>query len=859
MRRARAILKLPTASTVVWSHSSVRKRDSPLEELERPFEREESTHAWSLSRAKSHIGRSPTDLSAAAQSVPMRLSGSTIVPLEGVLAESVIIGREEELALLEQRLGAIVDGGTLAVVLEGDPGIGKTTLFRSAVSSARERGYSVLACRPSAPEVPLSYAGLSDLLEPVGPDVLGALPPPQRRALEIALRLRDVGATPADPGTIAVAFRNVLRELSAAQPLVVAVDDSQWIDSPSAAALEFAARRLEWEPLLLLMTVRRAAGVEPKVDLGRAQLDARLTLLELGPLGLEQLSQLVQRRLGRSLSRPELIRLREASGGNPFYALELARAASAHDSARAGEPLELPETLRELVDRRLAALSTPVRRILEITAAAADPRVALIAAASGGDGDISTGLEEAVASSVIELNGDKVRAAHPLLAAGAYSRMSPPRRRGLHRKLASLMDDPEVRARHLALGTDGPREDVAAAAEDAARLAAARGAPGTAAELCEQAIRLTPRSRTEARAARELALVHNHLASGDLPRAHATLCTLRGELPQGAARAEVLVLLARVETDGARRLELIEEARVEAAGDTKLLSLIHHSRGHEWMFRGDADRALRDLRQALALADECGDAGAIAVAITSLVMAEPSTGQRTPGLLDRALSLEPAAHDPSLIYTLASALALVRLYQGRLDEARTLSEGMLADASAFGHEAGRMNGLRLLAQIEFRAGEWGAADRHATEARELMLQIGPQPVVAYVKAVIDAHLGRVDEATAAALEWISFSERVGSFYGKIQHTGVLGLLEFGLGDADAADRVLRPLVEESVRLGWTIELFFPSGEPIEALVAVGEPELARALLVRFEREAKVGESPLVAAAADRCRGLLLAS
>lgn len=775
------------------------------------------------------------------------------------MAESVIIGREEELALLEQRLGAIVDGGTSAVVLEGDPGIGKTTLFRAGVSSARERGYTVLACRPSAPEVPLAYAGLGDLLEPVGPDVLGALPPPQREALEIALRLRDVGAAPADPGTISVAFRNVLRELSAAQPLLVAVDDAQWIDSPSAAALEFAARRLELEPLLLLMTVRRDAGAEPKVDLERAQLDGRLTRVELGPLGLEQLSQLIQRRLGRSLSRPELIRLREASGGNPFYALELARAASAHDSARAGEPLELPETLRELVDRRLAALSAPVRRILEVTAAAPDPTVALVAAASGGHGDISTALEEAVAAAAIELDGDKVRAAHPLLAAGAYSRVAPPRRKGLHRKLASLVDNPEARARHLALGTDGPREDAAAVAEDAARLAAARGAPGTAAELCEQAIRLTPRSRTEARAARELALVRYHLASGDLSRARATLSTLRGELSQGPARAEVLVLLARIEPVGGPRLELLEEAQAEAAGNTKLLSLIHHLRGSEWMSRGEAHRALRDLRQALALADECGDAGAIAAAITSLVMAEPSTGHATPGLLERALSLEPAPDDPSLIYSVGSALALIRLYQGRLDEARTLSERLLADAAALGNEAGRMQGLRLLAQVDFRAGDWEVADRHAIEARELMLQIGPQPTVTYIKAVIDAHLGRVDEARKAAREWIAYCARVNSFYGRIQHTSVLGLLELGLGNADAADRLFRPLVDELVRSGWAIEVFFPSGEPIDALVAVGELEPARDLVDRFQREGGVFDSHWIAAAAERCRGLVLAA
>lgn len=778
----------------------------------------------------------------------------------------MIIGREEELALLEQRLSALIDGGTAAVVLEGDPGIGKTTLFRSAVSSALERGYFVLSCRPSQSEVRLSYAGLGDLLERVESDVFAALPPPQRHALEIALRLRDARAVASDPRTIALAFRNILRELSAAHPLVVAIDDAQWIDAPSAGVLTFAARRLESEPLLLLIASRREPEDHPRLDLEGAGLDGTLTRLEIPPLSIDELHQLVHRRLGRALSRPDLKRLREASGGNPFYALELASVLPQADAvARSAAPLPLPETLRQLVDRRIDALPAPVRRVIEVAAALSEPTYEQVATASSlGDDEISTALERGVAASVFELDGERIRLAHPLLAGRAYSRMTPPRRRRLHRKLACLVDDPEARARHLALGTDGPKEDVAAAAEEAARLAIVRGAPGSAAELCEQAIALTPRGDRATLQARQLALALYHVASGDRQRARAILGTLRDETSPGPGRAGILLLLARLAPTPDGRLSLIEEAKADAAGDKSLLSSIHQERGETLAALGDARRALRDLRRALALADECGDRSAARTAITNLVMLESSTAHGTPGrfarVFERALSLEPGADDPSLTYDLRAALALVRLYQGDLGEARAMTETLLADAAAVGNEPSQMNAMRIQSLVDFRAGNWHLAAQEATEACELMVQLlgAKAPVLLYAKALIDAHLGRVEEARATAEEGIAISEQLGLFHGRIFHTSILGLIELGLGHGDVADRIFRPLIDEITRLGWAVELHFPSGEPIDALVAVGEYELARDLLDRFEREGRNEDSLWIAAASNRCVGLLLA-
>ena len=139
------------------------------------------------------------------------------------------------ISALEERLDAVSKGETAAAVLEGDPGIGKTTLFQAGLRAAVAREYCVLSFRAAASEVQLSYAALGDLLEDVLPETVAGLPAPQRHALEIALRLREEDTKASDPRTIGLEFLNVVRELARSRPEVVAIDDCQWIDTPTAA------------------------------------------------------------------------------------------------------------------------------------------------------------------------------------------------------------------------------------------------------------------------------------------------------------------------------------------------------------------------------------------------------------------------------------------------------------------------------------------------------------------------------------------------------------------------------------------------------------------------------------------------
>jgi hypothetical protein len=349
-----------------------------------------------------------------------------------------IVGRNEELSLVAAFLEAPAQLPA-ALLLEGEAGIGKSTVWRHGVELARANGFRVVETRPSESETALSFAGLGDLLGDAAAEVLPELPPPQKGALEVALLLRDPGGAPPDPRGISTAFLSALRTLARHRPLLVAVDDLQWLDAPSLAVLEYAGRRLRDEPVALLLT-RRLVGDDAPLTLERA-LGERLRRVALGPLSLGSLHRLLHERLEVALPRPLLRRIHELSGGNPFFALELAR-------AQAGErENQLPETLGTLVRDRLAALPAATQRVLAVAAALARPTVELVDRVAEGGVDALGAAEQA---HVIELRAGGIQFAHPLLASGAYLGMEAPERRAIHARLAELVQDPEEGARHLA-------------------------------------------------------------------------------------------------------------------------------------------------------------------------------------------------------------------------------------------------------------------------------------------------------------------------------------------------------------------------------------------------------------------------
>ncbi|HEX5149370.1 MAG TPA: ATP-binding protein, partial [Candidatus Limnocylindrales bacterium] len=308
-----------------------------------------------------------------------------------------LIGREAELSEIEAFLDRPVDG-LRVMVLKGEPGIGKSTIWQAGVAAARERAFRVLTSRPAETEQTLPYVVLGDLFAGVETGALEELEAPRRRAFEAAL-LRTEADLPVDPRAIGVAIHTLLPILSRPTGLVLAIDDDQWMDASSRATLEFALRRANDQPILLLVARRIDGGptraFEDAIDAPDVE------RLRVGALSVGAIQLLLRSRLGVTFPRPTLMRLHEASGGNPFFALELARARSRDPSLDLIAPLAVPPSLERLVATRLETLALPTREALLLIAAHGRMPVGLLKALGVAE-DV---LEPAVTAQVIETAG----------------------------------------------------------------------------------------------------------------------------------------------------------------------------------------------------------------------------------------------------------------------------------------------------------------------------------------------------------------------------------------------------------------------------------------------------------------------
>lgn len=295
---------------------------------------------------------------------------------------AVVIGRAAELEAIEHFLAALASGPA-ALVFEGEPGIGKTTLVKAGVEAANRQGARVLSCAPSSPETRLSYAALADLFRELDEAALGGLPPPQRDALDAALLRSAPGTTDVDGRAVATAVLSVVEGLAQERAVVVAIDDVQWLDPPSARVVEFCARRLAGRVGLIASRRAGAEGAWVKA-LTRLRERDRERVHAVAGFDIGDLARVLDERAERRLERRVLARVHEVSGGNPFYALELARAAPADGPLPPALPL--PASLEEIVATRMAGLGEEVEGVLLAVAALADPSVELLERALGPAG-----------------------------------------------------------------------------------------------------------------------------------------------------------------------------------------------------------------------------------------------------------------------------------------------------------------------------------------------------------------------------------------------------------------------------------------------------------------------------------------
>jgi DNA-binding CsgD family transcriptional regulator len=768
-----------------------------------------------------------------------------------------MIGREEELGSIDAFLDRLEDGPA-ALVLAGEPGIGKTILWEAGVARAGKRACRVLSCRGVEAEASFAFAGLSELVAGVLDEAAPALASPRRRALEVALLLAEPGEAAPEALAIGLAFLDVLRVLADPGPVLVAVDDLQWLDVSSAAVLQVALKRLRDERVGLLATVREPDDARPP-ELERLLPEERLERLRLAPLSLGALHHLLRGRLGTDLPRPELTRLHQAAGGNPFFALELGRELVRADTGRgARQSLRVPRSLQELLGGRLARLPAETRDVLVYASALARPTVELLTAACGEAALVGEALDDAVHASVVELDGPGLRFAHPLLASISYEQAPPSRRADVHRALADAVTDPEERARHLALATGGRDAELAAELEAAAEQAAARGAPAAAAELAELGAERTPGDPSTTRRRWSQAAAYHH-RSGDVERAGAILDRLLEQAPPGPGRAETLLALVSIwRADVPGQMALCDEALAEAGDDDALCARILAFRAWIHLLTPDAHAALADTRAALERAQRVGDPVLLATVISRVGQAEMWRAEVTPGLLERGAEIERSS---GLAFDYRSSptvyLARMHMRMGRLDDARGLLEGLEGVSAARGDEGTRLVTHWYVAMLEWTAGRWQRALAHASEAYD------PGPGwtgwPGRVTALIQADLGLVEEARATAEVARAYSARYGNRHFVTLIDGVLGRLELSLGNLQSAADGLRDLPERLRATGFDDPTQPVWADTIEALLAVGELERAGSYLEVLEANARRLGSPLALEAVYRCRGLLAAA
>lgn len=756
------------------------------------------------------------------------------------MSAAAVIGREEELGFVESFLDEL---RPRALLIAGEPGIGKTVLWEAAVDAARGRSRRVLSHRAVEAEAKLAFTALSDLIGGTIEEALPSLTPPRRRALEVALLLEEPGTEAPDPRAIALAFLDVVRTLAASGPILLAVDDLQWVDPASAQVLQFAWRRLGDEPAAVLATVR--------ADAAFALADA--ARLSLGPLSLGALHHLLKARLELDLPRPELVRLREMTAGNAFFALEVGRELRrARARLAPGQPLPVPANLKQLIGERLARLSDETREVLLSASALARSTVGALENVHGEAA--RDALEEAARAGVVELDGSSVRFAHPLLASVCYEDAPVWRRQDAHRRLANVVTDVEERARHLALAAEGPDAAVAAALEAAADHAAARGATAAAAELVELAPR-DPRYRLRA--------AHFHRLAGNRERAAAILQELLGEVSAGPERADVLFALASLRRGDLREIaKLCEEALREAGDDDARGAEISAFLSWMKLLAGDVRGALADARAGLAKAEDARDEVLLARAIARVAMAETWACAITPGLVERGVEIEKTL-DRALEFHESPTIALARrlICLSELARARLLLKEAEASTAARGDEGTRAHVLFHRVLLEWFAGRWSDALAHAAAGLELAEQLGDEQLRGMflnARATVDASLGN-ERARSEAEDAIAISQAVSDAVFPVWDLAALGHLELSLGNLRAADEYLRPLPAHLVSLGWDDPTDQMWPDAIETLVGLGELDEARSLLELFEERAQRLAGPWPLAAAARCRGLLAAA
>ncbi|HZQ30735.1 MAG TPA: AAA family ATPase [Mycobacterium sp.] len=743
-----------------------------------------------------------------------------------------------------------------ALILEGDPGIGKTTMWLSGLEAARNAGFRVLSARPAEAETVMAYASLADLLDDVDDSTWAALPQPQRLAIEQILLRTENQEVATHQRAVAAAVRSAIDGLAQQAPVLLAIDDLQWLDPSSRQVLAFVIRRLP-ERASVFVTVRTdASGSTSWLQLPRPE---AVRHVRVGPMSLGGLHELISQRLRRSFSRPTMVRIHEISGGNPFYALELARSMR---SDHAPTDAAFPRSLSELVRERIHGLDNEVRDILLAASCVPEPTVDVVARVSGRDTDsVVVLLADAERKGIIGIDGARLRFSHPLLARGVYLDAEPGLRRQMHRLLADIVRQPELRARHLALAATSGDALTLGALDAAAESAHRRGAPVAAAELVDMAIRLGGDNPQ-----RRILLAGMYFAAGEPARAREILEQTVNQLVPSVIRAEALLLLAIVrfyhdsnEEGGA----LVEAALRESADnvDLRVRALVMLSFAQ--LNANHVDTAVHTADDAVAEAEKCHQLELLSQA---LGMREVARFMRGDGVDERALARAVELEDPKSNGPLALRpnvqKTLVMAWTGNLSEAHDEMLAIQRHCIQHGQEEELIFVGFHFAQLQVWRGDFARAADIAEETTERASQLAghfPLFIAHTVNGIVATYGGRVDHARAHLTEALAAGARSGAHRMAECTIAVQGFLEVSLGNYEAAIDVLQPLLEKADAMPQATEIisapFIP--DAVEALVHLGRLGVAERYVKLIERNGRRLDRAWMLAVGAHCRSMVL--
>ena len=779
-----------------------------------------------------------------------------------------LFGREDVLRVV----GDVLDRGGSAVAV-GDPGAGKSSLMKVAARLARRRGRRLLSVAPTQFERGLPFAGLAELIGQCPEDADSALPGPQRRALAVALQRAEPDGREVDALAVPLAVRALLKQLAESEPIALLIDDLQWLDQASVGSLAFALRGVSAEPHRLSVLVATRPDPDAGTELIRCLAEPRHELV-LRPLTDGAIGQLLRRRLGPRWTPPMSAGVARASGGNPFLALEIARAMEAEvpnqrGSARHGHDpvLPVPPSLADLLAERVIRLPRDVREVLLLVSAAGRLTMSQLRGMVE-EGLLCSALEAAADADVAIVSAESVVAfTHPLLASAIYDAAAPADRRRAHRLLAQALDDPVERARHRSKSITVPDEAVAEELDRAAEISRGRGAQQLVGELLERAAQATPTDLdTDAGLGRWLRAVDSYFDAGDDVAARAALDKGSSLAVLPHQRGEVLARRARLAVDIGRVRSLAEQAFRLAPPGGEARARILRVLGECHRGAGRGRLALRFAQMAVTAAAAVGCMDLHLAALSVRLSIEQLWGlgrpQQTLRDVDRLIEERLAGTTRELpTRQWVTDWAFVHGFFAAWND--ETAEKHVRDGIARAVEVGRYGDLsslyKCLILVLIRSSRLREAQAALAEADRsgAWAGVGFQQYMARI--LIMEYSGDLDGARALADDAAARSEADGDVYWQVNFLAQLGFVETSARNWQAALGPLRKVAGIIARTRIvSLEQLLWAVDYADAALQVGALAEAETAIWILRRQGATGR-PEASVAADRCQALLTAA